>query len=276
MKVFKLTDEKHETFNAMKWGEGVEHQLPRKYNPSLCSKKVIHFYRNMNLGLILNPIHGKFSSPVIWEAEAAIVVEDWDKAGGFYCRTIRIIPTPEWYTDDKKREKVYVQFSVLCAEFVLPIFEEKFPRDRRPREAIEEAKIWLANLNEKNIKTVANAAEDHCASLGDPYITAAALKAAADAAYAASTDAAYAIDVAAMCAADSASYAAKAAAQAATNVAAAESTTAATNTAATIAAKAANTASAHATRVHTANNDGIDFKILADQAVEIVTRKEKK
>ena len=32
------------------------------------------------------------------------------------------------------------QFAIACAEHVLPIFEEKYPEDKRPREALEAAK----------------------------------------------------------------------------------------------------------------------------------------
>lgn len=36
-----------------------------------------------------------------------------------------------------------VRFAVYCAEQSLPIFESRFPADKRPRAAIEAAKAWL-------------------------------------------------------------------------------------------------------------------------------------
>jgi len=79
---------------------------------------------------------------------------------------------------------------VLCAadiaESVLPIFEEKYPNDSRPREAIEAARAWS---NGKGTNAAAAAA---AAAAADTY-AAYAYAAAADAAYAAAAaSAAYA------------------------------------------------------------------------------------
>ena len=82
-----------------------------------------------------------------------------------------------------------VQYAIFAAEQVLYIFEKKYPKDLRPRKAIEVAKEYLAH---PSIKT----------------------KAAADAAAAAAYAAAYAADAAAYAAdaaADTAAYAAYAA-----------------------------------------------------------------
>ena len=43
-----------------------------------------------------------------------------------------------------------VTVAVMCAEHVLDIFEKKYPGDKRPRQAIDVAKTWLANPTEEN------------------------------------------------------------------------------------------------------------------------------
>jgi hypothetical protein len=52
-----------------------------------------------------------------------------------------------------------VQFAIYCAELALPIFEGKYPDDKRPRRAIQTAKAWLKKPNQKNRVIAANAAE---------------------------------------------------------------------------------------------------------------------
>ena len=43
---------------------------------------------------------------------------------------------------ERQKHKTLVLWSIECAERVLPIFEEKYPHDKRPRKAIEAAKAW--------------------------------------------------------------------------------------------------------------------------------------
>jgi len=127
----------------------------------------------------------------------------------------------------------YIQYAVFAAEQVLPIFEAKYPSDKRPRKAIEAAKQVALNDTEENRKIAANAA----AYAADAAAYAA--DAAAYAVYAANTaanaaNAANAVaNTAAANAANAAAYAAAYAANAANAVA---------NTAAANAANAANAA----------------------------------
>ena len=86
------------------------------------------------------------------------------------------------------------QFAIACAEHVLPIFEEKYPEDKRPRLALEAAK---AGKLTKEILEAAYAAVS-------AYCTAAYAAAAYAAAY--YTDAADAAYYAAAAAADAAAY----------------------------------------------------------------------
>jgi hypothetical protein len=100
-----------------------------------------------------------------------------------------------------------VEYSVFSAEQVISICEEKYPEDKRPRNAIQAAKNWLKNNNSANVAAASAA-------------YAAASAAYASAAYAASASAAYASASAAAAnaaaaAADAAYYAAYYAAKAA-------------------------------------------------------------
>ena len=130
--------------------------------------------------------------------------------------------------DDTKSDKIAVRhrrclamaditpqlrlFAVLCAESVLPIFEKRHPKDKRPRECIETTKRYLdgkATLDELR-RARADAAYAYAA---DAAAAAAAAYAAADAAAAAAAAAAGAAAGAAAAAADA--YAAADAAAAA-------------------------------------------------------------
>lgn len=46
---------------------------------------------------------------------------------------------------EKQKHRILVQWTIDCAEPVLEIFEEKYPNDKRPREALEAAIAWAHN-----------------------------------------------------------------------------------------------------------------------------------
>ena len=252
MNLIKLTDSKGQTQNSTQWGEGQTHSLPSTPDPQLCSRDVLHAYRSLNLALLLNPIHANISDPQIWEAIGTPMVEDWDKVGCFSLTTTKRLPLPEWYTDLEKRRQVQIRFAILCAEEVLPIFESKFPEDRRPREAIEAAKACLKDPTDADANVAyaaAYAASRAAANVA--YAAAYAASRAANVAYAA----AYAANVAYVAA--DAAYAASRAA----NVAYAASR-AASRAAAYAASRAADAAAYAAAAPH------INFNELANKAVE--------
>jgi hypothetical protein len=56
--------------------------------------------------------------------------------------------------------KEKISLAIQCAEKVLFIFEEKYPEDKRPRQAIEAAKKYLANPTEENEVAAADASKD--------------------------------------------------------------------------------------------------------------------
>jgi hypothetical protein len=89
-----------------------------------------------------------------------------------------------------------VEYAVNCARSVLHIFEEKYPEDKRPRQAIEAAEAWLRHPSEKNRRAAAEAAGAAAAAYA-VYAAAYAAAAAADAyAAAAAAAAATAVDAA--------------------------------------------------------------------------------
>ncbi len=117
------------------------------------------------------------------------------------------------YSIQSKKEAVKI--AIYAAGLSLKHFEDKYPEDKRPREAINAAKKWLKNPTKENRDAAAYVAYAAAyAAYAAAYVAAyaAAYAAyAADAAYAA----AYAAYAAAYVAADAAAYAADAAAYAA-------------------------------------------------------------
>ncbi|MDD5354956.1 MAG: Imm5 family immunity protein [Candidatus Omnitrophica bacterium] len=104
--------------------------------------------------------------------------------------------------------KQKIQYAIFAAEQVINLYEEKYPNDKRPREAIEAAKAYLNKPTQKNKDAAADAAYAAYAAADAAYAAHAAAYAAHAAAYAAHA-AAYAADAAYV--AHAAAYAADAA-----------------------------------------------------------------
>ncbi len=235
MKLIKLTDREGKTHNGTSWKVGASHTVPPISNPQLCSKDVLHAYKNINLALLLNPYDAFFLNPRIYEIEGEIAVEDWGQVGCFSQKVLKKLPIPAWYKNTGMRHKVQVVFAILCAETVLKYFEDEYPKDDRPRKAIEAAKEYIKGFP---------AADASRAAVLAVLAAAIADTRAADAAYA-SLAAAYASRAAAYTSDDAsraAAYASRAAADAAL-------------------------AAAYASDDTDAHN--IDFTMLADKAVEL-------
>ena len=66
---------------------------------------------------------------------------------------MRIVKAYNWTKKDS------VALSIFAAELCIENFEKIFPNDKRPREAIEAAKKWLANPTKKNESAAWSAAE---------------------------------------------------------------------------------------------------------------------
>jgi hypothetical protein len=188
MKLYKLTDRNGFTSGNTKWEKGTILQLPHTPHPTLCSKYVIHAYKNPNLAFLLNSIHANFFNPLLWEARGEIAVEDWGKVGCFKLEIISKMDKPAWINTEKEIY-VRVMFSTLCAESVLRFFEDNYPKDNRPRKAIEAAKKYLKTKSnaDAHVAALAASAAAHAANAADAAAPAAyaAANAAAHAAYAA-------------------------------------------------------------------------------------------
>ena len=73
-KLYKLTDENGQTRGGTQWGPGVSHSGTGC--GGLCSPGWIHAYEHPLVAVLLNPIHGKFRQPRMWEAEGEIALRD--------------------------------------------------------------------------------------------------------------------------------------------------------------------------------------------------------
>lgn len=78
---------------------------------------------------------------------------------------------------EKQKHRTLVSWSVECGEHILPIFEEKHPQDKRPREAVEAAKAWAhGRIKMPAAKKAAHAAHNAATEVAekDPAACAAA------------------------------------------------------------------------------------------------------
>ena len=69
---------------------------------------------------------------------------------------------------ENQKRRTLVMWTLECAEGVLPIFESKFPNDKRPREALEAAKSWAFGQIKMSVaKKAAHAAHNAATKAGD-------------------------------------------------------------------------------------------------------------
>ena len=114
MKLYKLTDKNNKTKNNTQWGENTTHIIPlEKRSNTLCNEGILHAHTDINLALLLNPIHANITGPNLWECEGEIVVSEWDKCGCHELTTTTQLDIPLWYLDDKIRKKVFFNNNYL-------------------------------------------------------------------------------------------------------------------------------------------------------------------
>ena len=148
MRLIKLTDKNGFTRNNTKWGNNVTHFVSKPCNnPQLCTKDVIHAYRDVFDALLYNKQDADFRDPKYYIAKGKVVVKDDHKVGCYQLTTIKEIQIPKW---SLKKNIIFRLYAIYCAEAVLHIFEEKYPNDNRPRKAIEAAKEYLKHPTEEN------------------------------------------------------------------------------------------------------------------------------
>ena len=109
---YKLTDANDRTYNNTQWGKHVTHTASGA--GALCGAGWIHVYTHPLLALLLNPIHGNFRDPHLWECECSGECKtDYGlKEGWTSVTTTRRIHVPAITTEQR------VRFGILCGKAV--------------------------------------------------------------------------------------------------------------------------------------------------------------
>ena len=112
----KLTNSRDLTYNDTKWGEGVTHTASGK--GYLCSNGWIHYYDSPLLAVLLNPIHGNFSTPHLWEVKVSgkIKKDRGLKFGTTSLTTVKRIKLPKITIEQK------IIFGILCS---MAVYKDK-------------------------------------------------------------------------------------------------------------------------------------------------------
>ena len=207
MIVYKLTNQKLQTYGGCQWEPGV----PRETNGKgdLCSSGWLHYYHDPLLAVLLNPIHADIANPILWEAEAdGLHRDDRGLKGGCTRLTlIRQVDLPQITTEQR------VRFGILCAKVICdnPAWNAWADRWLDGSDRSQES-AWAAIEAAARAAEAAWAAAETAARAAE---TAARAARAAEAAWAAETAAWAAAETAARAAETAAGAAAEAAARAA-------------------------------------------------------------
>ena len=98
--------------NECKWGENVTYSA-KKAPRTLCTAGVIYAYEDPLIAVIMNPIHGNYKAPLLWESRGDIVVKDGAlKCGCMTLTTVKKMAIPE--ITHKQR----IAFAILCGKSV--------------------------------------------------------------------------------------------------------------------------------------------------------------
>ena len=128
----------------IKWKIGEWKKQPGKLslcnNGFHCSKKIYQAFSYIQ-GEILAEVEVRGDS-----------VSDQDKDDKEAWSEMRIVKAWKWQKKDS------VALSIFAAELCLKNYEEKYPDDKRPREAIEAAKKWLETGSKKGLSAAESAA----------------------------------------------------------------------------------------------------------------------
>ena len=109
MKLYKLTDANGQTKGGMQWGEGVTHIAVGEEDQPLCSNGWIHAYEHPVVALLLNPVHGNFTNPQLWEAEGEVGEREGElKCGCRSLTTVRRIDRPDVRPEQRVRFAIAV------------------------------------------------------------------------------------------------------------------------------------------------------------------------
>jgi len=113
MKVYKLTDQKMQTYKGCQWALGETKTADGAGD--LCGCGWLHWYADPLLAVLHNPIHAALSAPRLFEAAAAgRIKKDGAMKGGSTSLTLtRELPLPVMST------QVRIYYAILCARAVI-------------------------------------------------------------------------------------------------------------------------------------------------------------
>lgn len=111
MKVYKLTDADGKTRNDTQWGPGVTHTADGK-STELCNAHWIHAYQDPLLAVFMNPAHGDFKNPKLWECEGEVGLELPDKIGCTSLTTVKEIDLPQVTNEQRVRFALFATLKV--------------------------------------------------------------------------------------------------------------------------------------------------------------------
>ena len=143
-KCYKLTDENGRTNNSMQWGENITN-IAIGAGTVLCSNGFIHFYMNPLIAALMNPAHGHFKNPILWECkyDESTSLHKPLKSGSKTVKTIKRIPLPQVTATQR------VAFGILCAM-----------RVHKEKEFTKWAKDWLSGKDRSRKAAAAYVAVD--------------------------------------------------------------------------------------------------------------------
>lgn len=108
--LYKLTDQLGQTRNQTQWGPDVAHKATGDLNQPLCSDGWIHAYESPEVAVFMNPAHGNFADPRLWEAKGRVGKRDGElKCGCRALTTLREIPLPVITAEQR------VEIAIQCA-----------------------------------------------------------------------------------------------------------------------------------------------------------------
>ena len=113
MNVFKLTDANLRTCGGCQWVLGETRRSSGE--GELCGPGWLHCYRDLIVGLFMNPIHGLFRNPRAFEAEARGNIKD-DADGKTGCTELTLTKEIESVPEITLEQRL--RFGILCAREV--------------------------------------------------------------------------------------------------------------------------------------------------------------
>lgn len=119
----------------------------------------------------LEPCESRFDNYLTHYESFSGTLEDFIKLDNItYCDKV-------WVVTRLFTKQQNVKWALLCASKVLSIFEDIYPNDKRPRQALEAVEAWLNNPSEET-KIAANAAVNAAAyaAASAPFFAANAAK----------------------------------------------------------------------------------------------------